>query len=65
MACHTIGQGHKLGPDLRGVVKKRDRSWLARWLKEPDVMLKDQDPLALALYAQYKNVPMPIGSDRG
>ncbi len=58
-ACHTIGQGDKLGPDLMGVVSKRDRQWLIRWLWEPDVMLKEKDPLAMALYTQYGNVPMP------
>ena len=57
--CHTIGQGDKLGPDLLGVVGNRDRSWLIRWLQEPDVMLKEKDPLALALYTKYNNVPMP------
>ena len=59
MACHTIGQGDKLGPDLLGVVSKRDRQWLIRWMLEPDVMLKEKDPLAMALYTQYNNVPMP------
>ncbi|MGB5471910.1 MAG: SCO family protein [Gammaproteobacteria bacterium] len=58
-ACHTIGQGDKLGPDLLGVVSKRDRQWLIRWLQEPDVMLKEKDPLATALYNQYGKVPMP------
>ena len=57
--CHTIGQGDRLGPDLLGVVSKRDRQWLIRWLQEPDVMLKEQDPLAMALYTQYNEVPMP------
>ena len=58
-ACHTIGQGDKLGPDLLGVTSKRDRLWLIRWLQAPDVMLKERDPIALALYAQYNNVAMP------
>ena len=58
-ACHTIGQGDKLGPDLLGVVSKRDRQWLIRWMMEPDVMLKEKDPLAMALYTQYNKVPMP------
>ena len=58
-ACHTIGQGDKLGPDLLGVVSKRDRQWLIRWLMEPDVMLQEKDPLAMALYTQYNKVPMP------
>jgi len=58
-SCHTIGRGHKMGPDLLGVVKNRDRTWLTRWLKEPDAMLKAKDPLATALFEQYNNVPMP------
>ncbi len=58
-ACHSIGQGDKLGPDLLGVVSKRDRQWLMRWLQEPDVMLEEKDPLAMALYVEYNNVPMP------
>lgn len=58
-ACHTIGKGDGLGPDLLGVTTSRDRGWLSRWLTEPDRMLKEGDPLATALLAKYKNVPMP------
>jgi protein SCO1/2 len=58
-ACHTIGQGDRLGPDLLDVVSRRDRSWLVRWLQEPDIMLEEKDPLAMALFNQYGKVPMP------
>ncbi len=58
-ACHTIGEGDKLGPDLLGVVAKRDRQWLVRWLQEPDAMIAEKDPLAMALYTQYNNLAMP------
>jgi protein SCO1/2 len=61
--CHAIGGGatgaqRALGPDLAGVVQRRERAWLARWLKEPDRMLAEKDPLATALFAQY-GVAMP------
>jgi protein SCO1/2 len=59
MACHTIGHGDKSGPDLLNVVNNRERDWLARWIKEPDVMLKEKDPLATALYERYNKVMMP------
>ncbi len=59
VSCHTIGGGDKLGPDLLGVVSQRERSWLIRWLMEPDVMLDEKDPLAIALYVQYNNLRMP------
>jgi protein SCO1 len=58
-ACHTIGQGDRVGPDLAGVTTRRERAWLARYLAVPDQMLAEGDPIALALFAQYKNVPMP------
>jgi protein SCO1/2 len=57
--CHTIGEGRSAGPDLLGVVGVRDLKWLIRWLMEPDVMLKEKDPLATALFEQYNELPMP------
>ena len=49
----------RVGPDLLGVTQKRDHEWLARWLAEPDKMLEEKDPIAMELYAKYKNVAMP------
>jgi protein SCO1 len=58
-ACHTIGKGAGVGPDLAGVTTRRDRGWLVRYLRAPDRMLAEKDPIAVALFAEYKNVPMP------
>jgi protein SCO1 len=58
-ACHTIGHGERIGPDLLGVTGIRDRSWLAHFIQKPDQMLAEKDPLATALYEQYKQVQMP------
>ncbi len=65
-ACHTIGDGDikdvaqgNIGPDLKGVTQKRDRLWLVKWLSNPEKMLKEKDPLALELYAQFNNLVMP------
>jgi protein SCO1 len=58
-ACHSIGKGDGLGPDLLNVTTLRERVWLARYLAEPDRMLAEGDPLATALFARYKNVRMP------
>src|SRR3954471_9882367 len=58
LACHSIGQGKKLGPDLAGVTKHRDVAWLARWLKNPDAILKT-DPAAKKMLEEYNNIPMP------
>ena len=58
IACHTIGGGDLVGPDLSGVTKVRTEEWLTKWLTAPDQMLTS-DPDAQALLAQYNNVPMP------
>jgi nitrite reductase (NO-forming) len=58
LACHSVGQGKKLGPDVLGVTKRRNDAWLARWLKEPEKMLQT-DPDAKAMLKEYNNVPMP------
>jgi nitrite reductase (NO-forming) len=57
LACHSIGGGDKLGPDIYGVSKRRSDAWLARWLKSPDEMLR-ADADAKKLLDKYK-VPMP------
>ena len=59
MACHTVGGGDKLGPDLKGVVTSRDPAWLSRWLREPDKMIAEGDPIATALKERFRNLPMP------
>ena len=58
-ACHTVGGGDGIGPDLLGVTQKRDPAWLARWLQFPDQMLAEKDPLAMQLYTKYREIPMP------
>jgi protein SCO1/2 len=59
IACHTIGHGDKIGPDLRGVTQARDRKWLARMIQKPDQLLSENDPIATALLKKYNNVRMP------
>ena len=58
-ACHTIGAGASLGPDLAGVTERRDRRWLTRWLLDPEQMLAAKDPLALELLANNRQLAMP------
>ena len=58
-ACHTIGNGDKIGPDLLGVTSVRDLNWLRRTISEPDKLIAEKDPIAMALFKQYKEVQMP------
>jgi len=58
LACHSMGQGAKMGPDVAGVTKRRSEEWLSKWLKSPEQMLKT-DPDAQAMLKQFNNIPMP------
>jgi protein SCO1 len=58
-ACHSIGHGDKVGPDLLGVTNVRDRAWLTRYISTPDKVLSEKDPIATALFDKYKPVNMP------
>jgi protein SCO1 len=58
-ACHTIGGGDSVGPDLLNITATRDPAWLARFIKTPDKLLADKDPIATTLFEKYKHVQMP------
>ncbi len=58
-ACHTIGGGVRVGPDLVDVTERRRLDWLKQYISRPTRMRAENDPIALALRQQYKNVLMP------
>ena len=55
-ACHGIGEGVVIGPDLHGVTERRDMRWIRGMIAEPDSMLR-VDSIARALLVEY-TVPM-------
>lgn len=57
VACHSIGKGKIVGPDLSGVTKRREDEWIKKWIMYPDTMLYT-DPSAKELLKVYL-VPMP------
>jgi cytochrome c oxidase cbb3-type subunit 2 len=57
LACHTVGKGKLVGPDLVDVGKRRDRAWLGRWLADPPELLA-RDPAVRKEFQDYK-VQMP------
>lgn len=58
-ACHTIGGGTKVGPDLVDLTKRRARPWLEKFLAGPEKMRAAKDPIALQLQEQFPVVRMP------
>jgi protein SCO1 len=55
--CHGFGRV-LAGPDMAGVMDRRDHDWLRKWLKETNAMLAS-DPQAIAMLKDWKGVRMP------
>jgi len=58
-ACHTVGGGRSVGPDLAGVKKKRDHAWLVRMITTPSAILDSGDPVAGKLLEEFRGLRMP------
>jgi protein SCO1/2 len=58
-ACHSIGHGDRIGPDLQGITDVRDAAWVKRFIATPDKVLAEKDALATALFEKYDQVIMP------
>lgn len=58
-SCHTIGGGRLAGPDLKGVLQRRDRDWLVRFTLDPKAMIDSGDSYAQALLKEARGVVMP------
>ncbi len=52
-ACHTIGGGKLIGPDLKGVTQRREAPWLSAWIKAPDKLAASGDATAKQLVTQF------------
>ncbi len=57
-ACHTVGGGKLVGPDLQGVADRRPAQWLRKFVKSPQGMVDAGDEIAVALFAEFQ-LPMP------
>ena len=65
--CHTIGDGDRTGPDLLGVTQRRDKAWIATFVKSPGAAIDAGDPVANELLPKFKGLRMPdqqFGSDQ-
>lgn len=57
-ACHTIGGGRRVGPDLKDVSSRYTEAWLIEWIASSQTLVNKGDPKAKAIFDEYK-VPMP------
>jgi len=58
-ACHSIGKGRLVGPDLLNITDKRSQEWLISFIKSSTSLIKSGDPEANAIFKEYNNLLMP------
>ncbi len=58
-ACHTIGGGRLIGPDLAGIHENRSQEWLEQFVKSSQALINSGDADAVALYEEYNSMIMP------
>ena len=58
-ACHSIGKGKLVGPDLLNVQERRTEEWLLKFIKSSQSMIKSGDKYADSLFQAYNQVIMP------
>lgn len=58
-ACHTIGGGKLIGPDLKGVTDRHSEEWLIKFIQNSQEMVQAGDPDAVRLFEEYNKIPMP------
>jgi cytochrome c551/c552 len=57
-ACHTIGGGRLVGPDLSGVTDKRESDWLKLWITSSADLIASGDADAIAIFEEYNKTVM-------
>jgi cytochrome c2 len=53
-ACHSIGKGVVVGPDLSGVTARRDERWLRSFIRSSQSVIRSGDRTAVALFGKYQ-----------
>jgi len=57
-ACHMIGGGRLVGPDLQGITEKRTKEWLKKWINSSSDLIASGDADAIAIFEEYNKVAM-------
>jgi cytochrome c551/c552 len=58
-ACHTVGNGKLVGPDLKDVQNRHQESWLLKWIKSSQTLVQAGDKDAVKLFTDNSSIPMP------
>jgi len=58
-ACHTVGKGKLVGPDLKGVQDRHSEEWILKWVHSSQTLVKSGDKDAVKLFNDNNQIQMP------
>ena len=58
-ACHTVGGGKLVGPDLLGVENRHSEDWLRKFIKSSQSLISSGDEEAIKVFNENNMIPMP------
>lgn len=58
-ACHTVGMGKLVGPDLANVDQRRPETWLIKFIKSSQSVIKSGDKYADSIFKAFNQIMMP------
>jgi len=58
MACHTIGSGDRVGPDLKGIEQRRSIEWIGSFILSSEKMISSGDQDAIDNFEKYNKIKM-------
>ena len=58
IACHKVGGGKLVGPDLQGVLARRTQSWVEKMVLKPEVMIARDD----VAKGMYRTILVPMAN---
>ncbi len=58
-ACHTVGGGKLVGPDLANMHARRTEEWIIKFVQSSQSVIKSGDSEAKKLFEEYNGIIMP------
>lgn len=58
-ACHTVGGGKLIGPDLSNIQNKNTEEWIIKFIQSSQNLINSGDSAAVAVFNQYNKIIMP------
>lgn len=59
IACHTIGGGKLVGPDIKDVHQRHSEEWLIKFIRSSQTMIAEGDEEAIKVFNENFMIPMP------